>query len=1809
MAESADLARLANLPADPSLDVMNDPQYATNINGGDDGAGDMDTCRICRGEGSDTEPLFHPCKCSGSIKHVHQDCLMEWLSHSQKKHCELCKTPFRFTKLYSPNMPHTLPPGIFFHHFLLHSLRNVGTWLRFCLVSAVWLGCLPFVIRQVWKVLFWFSDGGWPSPFLGTNTVGNLTSQTMEMARQFELAIMAGNGTSPVTPLNAAQTTSANIGGIVDAIVGVFKPLSNTINISTSDPLISGFMKSLYYGFGIPGVVIPDEPFTNTSDPRLRSFMGMSPTIRSATLLGEVSFLKNMTRNNMINQIIIAIAEGYVITIVVVVAFILCFLIREWVVQQQPGINMGAGFNAEFPGDRPREQANREERQNAQILPGRLAMDNPAEVRDIADRPIAQHRRRNLELDLAHHPERLGVLRERRGALDRVNIPMPPANIEALAQNRPAPVRDALSPATEIQRQLTEAPPPRMTEEFLAIWRRANGTPEDVLRIIEQENKGEELRYWVIAMEHLKEPLPDSSPLRTLNGSVHSNSASASTSSLVAQSASDGGSGTSDSWVDVAKPLSYQKGSPVPESSNPNTSDNASEPSVANSGKGKAKEEAKEPLFDPTTQLLPSMHFTRWNQGPGHSENAPTPPSAPTNSRPRATSDGPRPRDIISPLAKNNWSYSNLDKENAGPQGVSLHDVSDAGPSAWEFGPKLQPKPEDMQNAGSEAWKTAQDLRVQQALIEAREFLEAQKPTLETSASRLEAPIDPLQLPAENFEQGVNGPIEVVGQDGTTRTYQNVDQMFAANPVSDSDFEEDDATHQEPEANPFAPDTLLPPTREPIAQRLPEPQGLLGNVVDFLWGNNGEGQPDDQGANDEHVVHDIAAEAPFIPVAHHDAFDQADELPQQDREVVEAAIAAGLDPNDPDVIDDAEDFEGIMELIGMRGPIFSLVQNAVFCIILLALTVAFGVWIPYNIGRVSLLLVANPGPTFKLPLRLVFWCAAFMQDLVVSLMGLVSYCSIMAVSLPLKLFFSSATGSEWAAAALRLSYDGVNRIFDGTITSILDFSDAEMFMFSAASHEALLTLKFLVIDTLDEIGSKVMYLFIGDYQVTLAAIGETTVRLVMGSYELLLALPAFLAKPDTWVISLEVAKRSTPLNLELSVWDSVDRVWATMAGYTALCLLGALYVKKGTPFSNGPIGREWEATIIDLLHQAGGVMKVILIISIEMLVFPLYCGLLLDAALLPLFEGATIMSRILFTFNSPATSIFVHWFVGTCYMFHFALFVSMCRKIMRKGVLCKSNASTFKNPLIIIDFIRDPDDPTFHPVRDVLERNVATQLRKILFSALIYGALVVICLGGVVWGLSCAFNGVLPIHWSSNEPVLEFPIDLLFYNFLMPLAVRFFKPSDGLHTMYSWWFRQCARTLRLTWFMFDERRLDEEGYNVRRKWGDVFRGTKGDPLNMVKTDDPTQPLADNAELAAYFRQNGRYVRAPASDQVRIPKGSRIFLQVDELNNRMDGEEDRSDGVHGRDSELYKQVYIPPHFRLRICAFILSIWIFAALTGVCITIVPLVFGRTVFAKIIPSHVRKNDVYAFSIGIYILGSALYAVLHLKPLIAYVAASLSLSAETPRNVLKRVTTFTVLVARIVWTYGAFIFLLPTLFATLVEAYAILPLHTYFFPDEPHTIHFVQSWTLGLLYVKLTTRLILLYSESRPAISLRAVTRNGYLNPDAWLATRSFILPASFALGVAITWPWLLARIALMTIYTKTTEEQAVLVYRYSYPCVLAAVLCVLIATWLISCVKGWRMRIRDEVYLIGERLHNFGERKSGTGVNVVGVRRIET
>ena len=470
----------------------------------------------------------------------------------------------------------------------------------------------------------------------------------------------------------------------------------------------------------------------------------------------------------------------------------------------------------------------------------------------------------------------------------------------------------------------------------------------------------------------------------------------------------------------------------------------------------------------------------------------------------------------------------------------------------------------------------------------------------------------------------------------------------------------------------------------------------------------------------------------------------------------------------------------------------------------------------------------------------------------------------------------------------------------------------------------------------------------------------------------------------------------------------------------------------------------------------------------------------------------------------------------------------------------------------------------------------------------------ILCLGGVVWGLAYSYPGVLPIHWSSNEPVLEFPVDLLFYNFLVPVAMKFLRPSDGLHTMYKWWFRKCARLLRLTGFLFGERKQDEEGHYVRSTWTALvpLKGGGAMESTLIKDRD-SRPDATTTE--ASFVRDGRFVRSPGSDQVRIPKGGQVFLDTTETDEMTEAQPVSSQVSEDENLKLYAKVYIPPWFRIRIGLFILLIWIFAAITGISVTIVPLVFGRMIFSQLIPDHLRMNDVYAFSIGIYILGSVLYSALHYDRGVARVKRSLSLHFGSLAQAFPMAYRIGRDFVRLLYALTAFAVVLPGLFAFLIELYVVIPMHTYVAAEEKHVIHLVQDWTLGVLYVKIAGGFILWHSNSRPARALIAITRHGWLRPDIGLATRFFILPATVAMVFAIIAPLCLAWLAITLRLNDLAGLSQSDVYRYSYPTVLITCANAGLIYLFDSMVKRWRQTIRDEVYLIGERLHNLGESRN--------------
>ena len=87
---------------------------------------------------------------------------------------------------------------------------------------------------------------------------------------------------------------------------------------------------------------------------------------------------------------------------------------------------------------------------------------------------------------------------------------------------------------------------------------------------------------------------------------------------------------------------------------------------------------------------------------------------------------------------------------------------------------------------------------------------------------------------------------------------------------------------------------------------------------------------------------------------------------------------------------------------------------------------------------------------------------------------------------------------------------------------------------------------------------------------------------------------------------------------------------------------------------------------------------------------------------------------------------------GTMFMYQFAILLATCRDILRPGCMW---------------FIKDPQDPTFHPIRDILDRPTLAQLRKLCMSAMMYAVVISVGVGGIVWSLTIVRPPLLPLRW------------------------------------------------------------------------------------------------------------------------------------------------------------------------------------------------------------------------------------------------------------------------------------------------------------------------------------------------------------------------------------------------------------------------------------------------------------------------------
>ncbi|VAH23706.1 unnamed protein product [Triticum turgidum subsp. durum] len=98
---------MATAAADPAPPEMALPEedHAEDIS--DDA--EEERCRICFFPGKAGRPLRHPCACQGTMRHVHDECQLQWIATSRQRRCQVCRYEITTLPLFAEDAPARLP--------------------------------------------------------------------------------------------------------------------------------------------------------------------------------------------------------------------------------------------------------------------------------------------------------------------------------------------------------------------------------------------------------------------------------------------------------------------------------------------------------------------------------------------------------------------------------------------------------------------------------------------------------------------------------------------------------------------------------------------------------------------------------------------------------------------------------------------------------------------------------------------------------------------------------------------------------------------------------------------------------------------------------------------------------------------------------------------------------------------------------------------------------------------------------------------------------------------------------------------------------------------------------------------------------------------------------------------------------------------------------------------------------------------------------------------------------------------------------------------------------------------------------------------------------------------------------------------------------------------------------------------------------------------------------------------------------------------------------------------------------------------
>eukprot|EP00803_Ostreobium_quekettii_P008090 evm.model.scf_960EXC.3 EVM.evm.TU.scf_960EXC.3 scf_960EXC:31872-38552(+) len=286
-------------------------------------------------------------------------------------------------------------------------------------------------------------------------------------------------------------------------------------------------------------------------------------------------------------------------------------------------------------------------------------------------------------------------------------------------------------------------------------------------------------------------------------------------------------------------------------------------------------------------------------------------------------------------------------------------------------------------------------------------------------------------------------------------------------------------------------------------------------------------------------------------------------------------------------------------------------------------------------------------------------------------------------------------------------------------------------------------------------------------------------------------------------MSLQIARVVAELEAQVIPPTSDDLV-DMFAGYAVLMNIGfaafwgylsfRVWSRRPATTLAAPasLARKWFWQSVVGLGVAG---KFVLLLFLELLVFPTGFGYWLHLCMLPVFKTTTFREL-------SWLSLSFHWLCGMGFLLGFTSLVRLLREVLRPGAL---------------RFLRDPTRPDQDPFQEMASEPLAKQLLGIVISCVIYANLGVIFLHIPSRIARYACTHLYPIKYLfSRVPLSQLPVDLLLFHIFLPFTIEHFL-QRLVKESFQAWLRWASLLSGL-----DEYLLPSDQFGmVRRSWARV----------------------------------------------------------------------------------------------------------------------------------------------------------------------------------------------------------------------------------------------------------------------------------------------------------------------------------------------------------------------------------------------------